>query len=146
MCKGIPAKVFFLTILPAFVAAGCMSVNFTAPISGMYVKAGVSEKDFEVIGVVSVESVEFHKVGPLGFKRTVEGAKVNYTDLMIEAARLEADDIIDVRIDMNAGKPTTFAERMAGWERTFTYTGKALAIKYVDKKEEETHDATFFRR
>jgi hypothetical protein len=145
MRKNISVKIFFfLIILPAFTAAGCITVDFTAPLAGRYVKAGVGDKDFEVIGIVQVESIEFHKVGPFGFAKTVEGSKVNYTDLMIEAARIQADDIIDVRIDMNAGKPTTFAERLTGWERTFTYTGKALAIKYVDKKE--TPDASFFRR
>jgi hypothetical protein len=145
MRKNIPARLFFfLTVLPAFVAAGCVSVDFTAPLEGKFVKAAVGVKDFEVIGVVSVESVEFHKVGPFGSERIVEGAKVHYSDLMIEAAKLEADDIIDVRIDMNAGKPTTFAERMTGWERTFTYTGKALAIRYVDK--EDNADEFFFRR
>jgi hypothetical protein len=135
---------FFLTVLPAFLAAGCISVDFTAPLAGKYVKADVGVKDFEVIGVVSVETVELHRAGPLGFVKTVEGAKVHYSDLMIEAAKIEADDIIDVRIDMNAGKPTTFAERMTGWERTFTYTGRALAIRYVDKQDNA--DEFFFRR
>jgi hypothetical protein len=148
MRKKIPEKIFiFLMILAAFTAAGCVTVDFTAPLAGRYVKAAVGEKDFEVIGIVQVESVEMHKVGPLGFTRSVEGAKVNYSDLMIEAAKIEADDIIDVRIDMNAGKPPTFAERLTGWERTFTYTGKALAIRYVDKKDtSDESDESFFRR
>jgi hypothetical protein len=133
MRKNTPVKIFFLIILPAFVTAGCISVDFTAPLAGRYVKAAVGVKDFEVIGVVSVESAEIHRVGPLGSSKTVEGSKVSYSDLMIEAAKINADDIIDVRIDMNAGKPATFAERLTGWERTFTYTGKALAIRYVDK-------------
>jgi hypothetical protein len=143
MSKNIPALFFFLTVLPVF-ATGCISVNYTEPLDGRYVRASVGVKDFEVIGIVLIESVELHKAGPFGFVKTVEGEKVNYSDLMIEAALLEADDIIDVRIDKNAGKPTTFAEWMTGWERTFTYTGKALAIRYVDKKD--TSDSSYFRR
>jgi hypothetical protein len=133
MNKNIPKLLFLLAILPAFVAVGCVNVDYTVPLAGKYVKAGVGVKDFEVIGMVLVESVELHKAGPLGIVKTVEGEKVTYSDLMIEAARIEAHDIIDVRIDMNTGKPTTFAEWLIGWEKTFTYTGKALAIRYVDK-------------
>ena len=59
---------------------------------------------------------------------------------MQEAAKLEADDIINVRIDMNANYTKGFFDFFTGWIRTYTYTGTALAIKYTDMLNTETGD------
>ncbi|MDR2923347.1 MAG: hypothetical protein LBU85_08410 [Treponema sp.] len=40
-----------------------------------------------------------------------------------------------INLFAHAGK-TTFADWLKGWERTFFYTGHALAIKYVDNTAE----------
>jgi hypothetical protein len=93
----------------------------------------VASKSFEVIDIVSLHSSETHKAGPFGLTKRVEGSKITYSDLMLEAARLEADDIIDIRIDMNTSGRTSFFDWLKGWERTFTHTGKALAIRYIDE-------------
>jgi len=138
--------IIFLTVLPVlYTATGCVSVDYTLPAEGRYATAILTAKDFEVIGPVSVTSTETHRAGPFGTVKSVEGSKVTFSDLLREAARLEADDIIDVRIDIHAGKKARFAERLTGWERTFTYTGKALAIRYVGKNADSV-DAGFFRR
>ena len=149
--NAISAKTpLFLTVLAAlFVTVGCSGiVNYTVPLAGLYVTASLADKNFEVIGPVSVSSVETHRAGPLGFVKSVEGSKVTYSDLLQKAALIDADDIIDVRIDIHSGKAAKFAERLTGWERVFTYTGTALAIKYTDKKDigdtEENWD--FFTR
>ena len=136
MRKGV------LFFLPAFaVLAGCVSaINFTAPLEGRFDRAGVVNKSFVVIGAVSVSSTETHRVGPLGLKRTVEGSKITYSDLMIEAARLDADDIIDVRIDMNTAGRVSFLDWLKGWERTFTHSGQALAVIYVNGEEEASEE------
>ena len=116
-------------ILPAFVVlAGCVTVDFTAPLEGKFDNAGLAFKAFEVIGAVSVTSTETHKIGPLGIVTSVEGAKVTYFDLIQEAAQMGADDIIGVRIDMNTLVKT---RRM----QVFTHTGQALAIRYVSGRE-----------
>jgi hypothetical protein len=59
---------------------------------------------------------------------------------MQEAAKLEADDIINVRIDMNDNYNSSAFGWMTGWVRTFTYTGTALAIKYTERMETQTSD------
>ena len=114
----------FLILLPVlFMAAGCAtSVNFTAPLEGRYATASLAAKDYEAIGTVRASSVEIHHVSPFGFVRRVEGSKITFADLLQEAARINADDIIDVRIDMNV---------TGRRNRVFTYTGKAVAIRYV---------------
>jgi len=54
---------------------------------------------------------------------------------MQEAARLEADDIINVRIDMNTNFSRSGFSWLTGWVKTYTYTGTALAIRYTEKLE-----------
>jgi hypothetical protein len=131
--------------LECIALAGCAFTNFTAPLSGGYVTATVKPKNFIVVGYISIQSTETHTVGPFGLVRKVNGSKIHYTDFMQEAARLEADDIVDVRIEMNTSGKTGFFGWLRGWERIFTYTGNALAIKYVDKdlEIEKTNDDNF---
>jgi hypothetical protein len=137
-------KPIFQAALPAVFAlallAGCTTIDYSSPLAGHYDTVGTVVKNFNVIGTVSVNSAEKHSASPLGFVKKVEGAKITYNDLMIEAALVDADDIIDVRIDMNTGGKTTFIDWLKGWERTFTYTGKAIAVQYADNEitEEET--------
>jgi len=123
-------------LAPLLIFTGCTLFDYTVPIDGKYDRAGVVVKNFTLVGAVTVHAVEKHTISPLGIKRTVEGAKVTYSDLMREAVGIDADDIINVRIDMETDGKTTFIDWLKGWERTFNYTGQALAIKYTnnDKK------------
>ena len=138
---------WILAILPAIIvvtSCGTGSFDFTAPLSGRFGHAYVAVKSFEVISTVSASSVETHRAGPLGFTRSVEGSKITYADLMLEAARLDADDIIDVRIDMHTSGRTTFFDWLKGWQRSFTHTGQALAIRYINESEAEETAVEFF--
>ena len=122
-----------MVALPLLVAlAGCVTVDFTAPLHGSHGNISPVAKDFIIIGTVSISATEIHSASPLGLSKMVEGSKVTYTDLMQEAARIGADDIIDARIDMNASGEAGFMGWLRGWERTFTHTGEALAIRYVN--------------
>ena len=112
--------------------------------AGMYDNTSILVKNFILVDTVTVHTTEKHTISPLGIKRTVEGAKVTYSDLMREAAKVKADDIINIRIDMKTTGKTTIADWLKGWERTFFYTGQALAVKYV--ASEETEKQELFRR
>jgi len=129
------AIICVLLLAVSAVLSGCTLFDYTAPIAGKYDNASVLVKNFTLIDTVTVHTEEIHTISPFGIKRTVEGAKVTYSDLMKEAARLNADDIINVRIDMQTSGKTTIADWFTGWERTFLYTGQALAIKYVKNEE-----------
>jgi len=126
-------------VLPTLLMlAACTTINLNAPVTGKVAVAGVAIKGYVVIGDVSASSTETHKISPFGFVRKVEGAKITYCDLMQEAARINADDIIDVRIDINTNGKTTFIDWLKGWERCFTYTGSALAVKYTNFRDFNT--------
>jgi uncharacterized protein YbjQ (UPF0145 family) len=124
----------------AVVFWGCTSNNYTANVSGASDYSTVAVKDFVSLGIITVKSQEIHHSGPLGLSRSVEGSKITFADLMQEAARLEADDIINVRIDMNTNYNETGFSWLTGWVRIYTYTGTALAIKYTEKLETQTSD------
>jgi uncharacterized protein YbjQ (UPF0145 family) len=113
--------------------AACTSNNYTANLTGAADYSTVAIKDFVTLGIITVRSTEVHKSGPWSFRKSVEGSKITFSDLMQEAAKLEADDIINVRIDMNTNYRKTAGDWIIGWTRTYNYTGTALAIKYTDK-------------
>jgi hypothetical protein len=131
-------KLLYLSL--ALALAACTSNNFTASMAGVSDYSTVVVKDFTSLGIITVRATEVHYAGPFGFKKSVEGSKITFTDLMQEAAKLEADDIINVRIDMNANYTKGAFDWLTGWTRTFSYTGTALAIKYTDMLNTETGD------
>jgi len=118
--------------------SGCTLVDYTVPMAGKYDNTSILVKNFILIDTITVHATEKHTISPLGIKRRVEGAKVTYSDLIREAAKVEADDIINVRIDMQTTGKTTILDWFHGWERIFSYTGQALAIKYVDSDQESS--------
>jgi hypothetical protein len=131
---------FPVLLVTAVLFSGCTSNNYTANISGASDYSTVAVKDFVSLGIITVRAREIHYSGPFGFSKSVEGSKITFADLMQEAAKLEADDIINVRIDMNSNYTKSAFDWMTGWTRTYTYTGTALAIKYTEKLVTQTGD------
>ncbi|MCL1836014.1 MAG: hypothetical protein FWG46_00540 [Treponema sp.] len=129
-----------IVVIVAIALAACTSTDFTANVAGSSDYSTVVVKDFTTLGIVTVHATEIHFSSPLGINKSVEGAKITFADLMQEAAKLEADDIINVRIDMNAHYHKSIFDWITGWKRTFYYTGTALAIKYTDKLDTDRGD------
>jgi len=127
-------------LIIALILAGCANTNYTANMSGASDYATVAVKDFVTLGIVTVEKTEIHYASPFGFIKRIEGSKITYADLMQEAARLEADDIINVRTDVNTSYKGSVFDWFTGWTRVYTHTGTALAIKYTDKLESKDVD------
>jgi uncharacterized protein YbjQ (UPF0145 family) len=100
----------------------------------------VAVKDFVTLGIVTVVTTETHYSSPFGIIRRIDGAKITYADLMQEAARLEADDIINVRIDVHTNYTGSIFDWFTGWTRIYTHTGTALAIKYTGKLDSKNVD------
>jgi len=123
-----------------FTLTGCASTDYTANMTGASDYATVAVKDFVSLGIVTVEKTEIHHASPLGIIKRIEGAKVTYADLMQEAARLEGDDIINVRIDVNTSYTGSVFDWFTGWTRVYTHIGTALAIKYTDKMDSQNPD------
>jgi uncharacterized protein YbjQ (UPF0145 family) len=136
-------KTVFAIIMAVCALAACKTTDYTGNISGSSDHAAIAVKDFVTLGIVTVQATEIHYSGPLGFKKKVEGSKITYADLMQEAAKLEADDIINVRIDMHTNYTKGAFDWFTGWTMVYTHTGTALAIKYTDKLDSKIPDSQF---
>jgi len=138
------SRLFFkksLIIAALLPLAACTTTDYSANMSGASDYATIAVKDFVTLGIVTVHATEIHHSSPFGFKKRIEGSKVTFTDLMQEAAKLEADDIINVRIDTNANYTRSIFDWLFGWTRTYTHIGTALAIKYTDKVDTNTGES-----
>ncbi len=69
--------------------------------------------------------------------RSTTGKKVTYADLMAEAKKLGADDVINVRIDQRSESSFSPLQIISGYTSTTTYYGTALAIKYKNVKAQQ---------
>ena len=137
-------KLLYVGLILTIAALGaCVSTNndYTANLVGASDYSTVAVKDFKSLGIITVYAQEIHYSGPLGIKKSVEGSKITFADLMQEAAKLEADDIINIRIDMNTNYSKSSSAWLTGWTKTYTYTATALAIKYTEKLQTETGDS-----
>jgi uncharacterized protein YbjQ (UPF0145 family) len=133
-------KSVFIIIMAVFVLAACTTTDYTANMAGASDYATVTVKDFVTLGIVTVHATEIHHSSPFGVKKSIEGSKITFSDLMQEAAKLEADDIINVRIDMNANYTKGAFDWFTGWTRVYNHVGTALAIKYTDNLASEGVD------
>lgn len=132
-----------LTVSVILSLTTCTTADYSANAAGASDYASIAVKDFVTLGIVTVKATEIHYSSPFGVTKRIEGSKVTFADLMQEAARLEADDIINVRIDTNANYKKGAFDWLTGWSRTYTHTGTALAIKYTDKVNVSTNDSQF---
>ena len=133
-------KLVYIIVIAGLAFASCTTTDFTANVTGASDLSTVVVKDFVTLGIVTVRAQEVHRSSPFGFIRSVEGSKITFADLMQEAAKLEADDIINVRIDVHTNYVRGAFEWFTGWTRTFNYTGTALAIRYTDRLETDRSD------
>ena len=128
---------FIIAVLALF--AGCRSYDLTTNKVGWSNYADISVKDFTVMGIITVESQEVFTYGPLGFQKDFQGSRIVWSDLMAEAAKLGADDIINVRIEetnVNNRKPRII-EFFTGYTTTWKYKATALAVKYTDAVDKQ---------
>ena len=124
--------IFILIVVSIFI--GCKSFDLTTNKVGWSNYADISVKDYTVTGIITLESQEVSDFGPFGFNKSYKGSRIVWSDLMAEASRLGADDVINVRIEetnQNIRRPGII-EFFTGYTTTWKYKATALAIKYTD--------------
>ena len=129
-------KSIFVTVLIAVVgllAISCSSTNLETNQVGWSSYADiVPNKDWNVVKVVKVSSVEKITTDPFYLNKKIEGSRVLYSQLMDEVTKAGGDDVINVRIDRKletAKRP--IIQLFTGKKTVYTYTATGLAIKYV---------------
>jgi len=127
---------FVLLVLTAMVLSGCKTTNLTTNKVGWSDYTTVTIKDFDVVGVITLESEVIKTVTPFGFSSTLEGSEITYAMLMEKAVEKKGDDIMNVRIDKHDDSKTTLFDRIIGYTKTTKYIATALVIRYKDVKAE----------
>jgi uncharacterized protein YbjQ (UPF0145 family) len=124
-------------VLGVLVLAGCKTTDITTNKVGWSNYADLSVKDYDVLGIISVESQEVYECSPLGFNKSLKGARITWSDLMAEAAKLGADDVINIRTEVTDrnNRIVRFLEFFTGYTLTYYYRGTGLAIKYTGSVE-----------
>jgi len=123
-------KFLGLVILVVFVFSSCVTppvVNHSYPQFGSSGNATLAVKDFAPVGLIFVTSSE--TIDSLGNHR---GSKITYEMLMREAQKLDANDVINIKIDVNQVVEVTNAAGFEVVKTTFNYTASALAIRYTN--------------
>ena len=126
MKKGVPIILALCIFLNSCITQPTMDYSY--PLDGISKNANVATKDFITLGVIFVNSVE-----EIDSEGNHTGSKITHALLMREAVKLGADDILNVKIDVN--EKESKEKGRSGMEITvitYTYTGMALAIKYTD--------------
>jgi len=141
MVVWMKKSLIFLTVAIFLVMTSCMmppsigvssdktSNVISGRVEGVAQNAVLVTKDYEVRGVIFVRS----KVQEDRDKNRT-GSKITFEMLMREAQKLGADDVINVRIDVDV------KEFRTGYRLdyvTYEYTATALAIKYGEAKYSE---------
>ena len=129
-------KILVTVACTVLVLTGCKTTDYTVNRVGWSNYAEIAVKDYETVGVVTLESQEVFEAKPLGLARSLKGSRIVWSDLMAEAVKLGADDIINVRIEVTDQNKRTLIDFLTGYTLTYNYKGTALAIKYTGAVEE----------
>lgn len=120
-------------VAAAFFMASCAtSVDKTTAKQGWSNYAEIYAKDFSSVGIVFVESEIVETIGFFSLTHDTTGSSVTYKALMMEAKKLGADDVINVRIDQQRIGAKNIFSKIIGGKFTTKYMGTGLAIKYKD--------------
>jgi hypothetical protein len=127
----------------ALLLGACTTTNLGSNKTGWSDYATITTKDYAPVGIVRVTSVEIKKRGFLGVVSSHSGSQITYDMLIMEAKALDADDIINVRIDRVDESVHSTIPAIAwifGYTEKYSYTGTALAIKYKDAAPDSPRD------
>ena len=133
MKKSMKKSIFAAILVSAVSLLGisCATTNSTTNTVGWSAYSDIVYKDYDAVKIVKVESTETLTSNFFGLFKKIEGSSVTYSQLMDEAAKAGADDIINVRIDRKFDNSQgNFLAKKA----VYTYYATAVAIKYKDTK------------
>jgi len=121
-------KLLYTIVLLASILSSCAYLPRTSdygyPNVGVYNNASIPVKDYETLGLIFVKSSEV-----IDGDGNHEGSKITYEMIMLEAQKLGADDVINIRVDIK--QKVDYSKDRKPIRTTYEYTANALAIKYT---------------
>jgi len=124
---AVTALVIFIVLGVASTSTPNVKNDFSYPQSGISNNANIAVKDFKTVGIIFVNSTEV-----LDSTGSHTGSKITHEMFMREAVKLGADDVINIKIDVNQKVDRETKNTTTKTVTTYTYTGTGLAIKYAD--------------
>ena len=133
LCVSI---VLVFTVLVSCVPPTKGGSNSTGALSGTIENAVLAVKDYDVKGVIWVQSQEKEIKSNSGV--ILSGSKITHGMLMAEAVKLGADDVINLRVDVSISEELVKTGSRGNPGRAvqekvvvYNYSATALAIKYT---------------
>jgi len=124
-------KLLSSAVLVVFICTSCSTFtqptrNISYPHQGQFNNAGLAVKDYDPVGIIVVKSTE-----TIDGDGNHTGSKITSEMLMMEAKRLDANDVINVKIDVNQIEEIVKGKDGDITKTTYNYTATGLAIKYT---------------
>lgn len=132
MQKHFLPTILIATALGLLVTSCQTNIDLTSNKTGWSDYAKFATKDFTPLGIVRLVSTETTIHSGFNLNAEHKGSTITYDMLIAEAKKLGADDIINVRIDVQRTVAHSLLDFFTGYTDTKTFTGNALAIKYKD--------------
>ena len=131
--KNVICMAILVLILCVFVSCNTTKrlVGYAYPIEGNMINATIIPKDYEPRGIIFIESHEY--ISKYGYR----GSKITYDMIMREADKLDAHDVINIRIDVSTNILRDRRYINGGYknvrETQNKYTAVGLAIRYINE-------------
>ncbi|MCL2196226.1 MAG: hypothetical protein FWB77_01280 [Treponema sp.] len=134
MKKKCILHIIAVTTLAAFIILGLASTttkatdaDYTVPIIGIVNNANIAVKDYTPVEIVFVSSKEI-----VDSNGNHTGSKITYEMFMREAVKLQAHDVVNIKVDVNRKTETKKINGKDVVVNTYTYKGMGLAIRYTN--------------
>jgi len=122
--------VIFLMVMYTMFTLSCTTISdiedYSAPKLGITNNVNIATKDFVTVGIIFVNSVE-----EIDDRGSHTGSKITHEMFMREAVKMNADDVINIKIDVNIKKEQKPDMFDLINNTIYSYTGTGLAIKYT---------------
>ena len=131
--KNVICMAILVLILCVFVSCNTTKrlVGYAYPIEGNMINATIIPKDYEPIGIIFIESEEYIS------NNEYRGSKITHEMIMREAVKLDAHDVINIRIDVstyiNSVRRSINGRIRNVMETRNRYTAVGLAIHYINE-------------
>jgi len=122
----VTAFIIFIVLGLGSCASAPQQRNHSYPLTGNTNDVNIATKDFSSVGIVFVRAVEV-----IDNQGNHTGSKITYRMFMEEAQKLQADDVINIKIDVNVRTEKQNIGVETRIVNTYTYSGTGLAIKYT---------------
>ena len=94
-------KLFLVMVVltSALILSACKTIDMSTNQVGWSNYSSIAAKDYDIVGIMHLESTETITTSFLSINTTKEGSRITYDELMRKAEEMGANDVINVRID-----------------------------------------------